>query len=244
MRGFSDGARLGITHSRDYAMGTNITLQAADGHSFDAYAAQPADGKRYGGIVVVQEIFGVNQHVRDTVDLYAAQGYTAIAPALYDRVQKNYESGYEQADIQAGLAVRQKVPLEGALADIKASIDHLAKQDMTVGIVGYCYGGMLVWQSAAKLDGLSAAVSYYGGGVQDQGDLQAKCPTMLHFGEKDHAIPIDKVKAFVAKQPDLKVHIYDANHGFNCDHRGSYDATAAKTALDRTLTFFGENLGK
>lgn len=225
-------------------MGTNTTLKAADGHSFDAYVATPTDGKRYGGIVVIQEIFGVNKHIRETADLYAAQGYHAIAPALYDRVQRNYESGYEQADIQAGLAVRAKVPIEGALADIAASIDFLGKQDMAVGIVGYCYGGNLVWQSAAKLDGLSAAVSYYGGGVQELGDLQAKCPTMLHFGEKDHAIPIDKVKEFIAKQPKLPVHIYDANHGFNCNHRGSYDAAAAATALERTLAFFSENLGK
>lgn len=225
-------------------MGSKVVLKAADGHVFDGYTAAPADGRRYGGIVVVQEIFGVNAHIRETVDLYAAQGYVAIAPALYDRVRKHYETGYEQADIQAGLDVRAKVPLEGALADIRAAIDHLAAQDLPVGIVGYCWGGMLVWQSAAKLDGLSAAVSYYGGGVQEQADLKANCPTMLHFGEKDHAIPIDKVRAFIAKQPTLTVHIYDANHGFNCDHRGSYDAGAAKTALERTLAFFGENLGK
>lgn len=225
-------------------MGSNIKLEAADGHSFDAYVATPADGKRYGAIVVVQEIFGVNKHIREVADGYAAQGYHAIAPALYDRVQRGYESGYEPADIQAGMAVRQKVPLEGALADIQAAITHMAAQALPVGIVGYCYGGMLVWQSAAKLDGLSAASSYYGGGVQDQGDLQPKCPIILHFGEKDHAIPIDKVKAFMAKQPGLAVHIYDANHGFNCNHRGSYDAAAAATALERTLAFFGENMGK
>lgn len=225
-------------------MGSNIILKAADGHSFDAYVATPADGKRYGAIVVVQEIFGVNKHIREIADGYAAQGYMAIAPALYDRVQRNYESGYEPADIQAGLAVRAKVPNEGALADIKASLDYVAAQDMAVGIVGYCWGGSLVWQSAAKLDGLSAAVSYYGGGVQEMADLKPKCPTMLHFGEKDHAIPIDKVRAFMAKQPGLPVHIYDANHGFNCDHRGSYDAAAAKLALERTLAFFSENLGK
>ena len=225
-------------------MGSNIKLKAADGHEFDAYTAQPADGRRYGGIVVVQEIFGVNKHIREVADGYAAQGYVAIAPALYDRVQRNYESGYEPADIQAGLDVRAKVPVEGALADIKAAMDHLAAQDLPIGIVGYCWGGALVWQSAAKLDGLSAAVSYYGGGVQDMADLKPKCPTMLHFGEKDHAIPIDKVKAFMAKQPGLPVHIYDANHGFNCNHRGSYDAAAATTALERTLAFFSENLGK
>lgn len=225
-------------------MGSNTTLKAADGHAFDAYMAQPADGRRFGGIVVVQEIFGVNQHIRETVDLYAGHGYVAIAPALYDRVQKGYETGYEPADIQAGLAVRAKVSLDGALADIKATIDHLAGLDLPVGIVGYCYGGMLVWQSACKLDGLGAAVSYYGGGVQDQADLQAKCPTMLHFGEKDHAIPIDKVKAFIARQPNLAVHIYDANHGFNCNHRGSFDAAAADAALQRTLAFFSQNLGK
>ena len=225
-------------------MGSNITLKAADGHGFDAYVAEPTDGRRFGGIVVVQEIFGVNKHIREVADGYAAQGYTAIAPALYDRVQRNYESGYEQADIQAGLAVRQKVPLEGALADIKASIDYLGAKDMGVGIVGYCYGGMLVWQAACKLDGLSAASSYYGGGVQDQGDLKPKCPTILHFGEKDHAIPIDKVKVFMSKQPGLGIHIYDANHGFNCNHRGSYDAAASKLALERTLAFFGENIGK
>jgi carboxymethylenebutenolidase len=225
-------------------MGSNTTLKAADGHSFDAYVAQPPEGKRYGGIVVIQEIFGVNSHIRNVADGYAAAGYVAIAPALYDRVQRNYESGYEQAEIQAGMTVRGKVPNEGALADIKAAMDTLAAQDLSIGIVGYCWGGNLVWQSACKLDGLSAAVSYYGGGVQDMGDLQAKCPTMLHFGEKDHAIPIDKVKVFISKQPKLPVHVYDANHGFNCDQRGSYDAPSAKLALERTLAFFGENLGK
>ena len=225
-------------------MGSNTTLKAADGHSFDAYVAQPPEGKRYGGIVVVQEIFGVNSHIRNIADGYAAQGYVAIAPALYDRVQPKYESGYEQAEIQAGMAIRAKVPNDGALADIKAAMDYLAARDLPIGIVGYCWGGNLVWQSACKLDGLSAAVSYYGGGVQDMGDLKPKCPTMLHFGEKDHAIPIDKVKAFMGKQPGLPVHIYDANHGFNCDHRGSYDAPSAKLALERTLAFFGENLGK
>ena len=225
-------------------MPSNTTLKAADGHSFDAYVATPADGRRYGGIVVVQEIFGVNKHIREVADGYAAQGYVAIAPALYDRVQRNYESGYEPADIQAGLDVRAKVPVEGALADIKAAMDHLAAQDLPIGIVGYCWGGALVWQSAAKLDGLSAAVSYYGGGVQDMADLKPKCPTMLHFGEKDHAIPIDKVKAFMAKQPGLPVHIYDANHGFNCNHRGSYDEASAKIALERTLAFFSDHMGK
>ena len=129
-------------------------------------------------------------------------------------------------------------------SQLRESSTVLLVAEVEATIVGYCYGGMLVWQSAAKLDGLSAAVSYYGGGVQDQADLTAKCPTMLHFGEKDHAIPIDKVKAFMARQPNLKVHIYDANHGFNCNHRGSYDAAAAKTALDRTLAFFSDNLGK
>ena len=225
-------------------MGSNTTLKAADGHAFDAYVAQSPEGKRFGGIVVVQEIFGVNSHIRNIADGYAAQGYVAIAPALYDRVQPKYESGYEQAEIQAGMAIRAKVPNDGALADIKAAMDYLAARDLPIGIVGYCWGGNLVWQSACKLDGLSAAVSYYGGGVQDMGDLKPKCPTMLHFGEKDHAIPIDKVKAFMGKQPGLPVHIYDANHGFNCDHRGSYDAPSAKLALERTLAFFGENLGK
>ena len=225
-------------------MPETMQLKAADGHTFDAYVARPSDGRRYGGIVVVQEIFGVNSHVRNVADGYAAEGYTAIAPALYDRVQKGYESGYEQAEIQAGLAVRAKIPLEQALADIQATVNHLAADDLPVGIVGYCWGGMLVWASAAKVDGLSAAVSYYGGGVPDMADLTPKCPTMLHFGEKDHAIPLDKVEAFKAKHAGLPIHIYAAGHGFNCDQRGSYDATAAKQALDRTLAFFSTNLGK
>jgi carboxymethylenebutenolidase len=227
-------------------MGQFTEIKAADGQSIPAYVAQPK-GQAKGGIVVIQEIFGVNSHIRNVTDGYAEQGYLAIAPATFHRVKPNVELGYEQADMEQGMALKaavESLPSPGVMQDIQAAIQH-ASQAGKVGIVGYCYGGLLTWRSACTLDGLSAAVPYYGGGVTtpDEVARKPKCPVLAHFGDQDHWIPLESVEAFKKAHPEVEVHVYHANHGFNCDHRGSYDAEAAKLALERTLAFFAKNLG-
>jgi len=222
-------------------MGKNVQLKAADGHTFDAYVAEPAVKPR-GAIVVIQEIFGVNSHIRAVADGYAKDGYLAVAPALYDRVQRKYETGYSQEEIQAGIAVRGKITNEQALADTQAAIDY-AKQGGKVGIVGYCWGGTIAWLAASRLKGLAASVSYYGGGVPGLKDEKPKAPTMLHFGKTDHSIPLDKAEEVAKAHPDVTTYYYDAGHGFNCDQRPSYDAASASKARERSLAFFRGHIG-
>jgi carboxymethylenebutenolidase len=222
-----------------------IDLTSADGFTFPAYVAQPA-GAPKAAIVVVQEIFGVNSHIRSVADGYAAQGYLAVAPSTFHRVKANVELGYTEADMQAGFALKTAVealPAPGVLQDIQAAITHAARAGK-VGVVGYCWGGLLTWRSACLLQGLSAAVPYYGGGMTAPAEAErmAQCPVMVHFGEQDHWIPLDTVHAFQAKQPQVEVHIYKANHGFNCDQRGSYNAEAAQLARERSLAFFAKHL--
>lgn len=229
-------------------MGQTLTLKAADGHSFPAYVAKPA-GTPKGGIVVLQEIFGVNSHIRSVADGYAAEGYFVVAPATFHRVKADVELGYTEADMGTGFGFKTAVdglPEPGVMADIQAAIDHAAVGGSgKVGIVGYCWGGLLTWRSACSLSGLSAAVPYYGGGMTAQPDaaLQPKVPVLAHFGDQDHWIPLDTVEAFRQNQPGVEVHVYKANHGFNCDQRGSFDADAARTARERTLAFFARHLG-
>jgi carboxymethylenebutenolidase len=231
-------------------MGNFIELKAADGAAFAAYVAQPA-GKPRGAVVVLQEIFGVNAHIRAVADGYAADGYLAVAPATFDRVRRNVELGYTPEDIQAGAALKAEVealPAPGVLQDIQAAIDHAAKagDGGKVGIVGYCYGGLLSWRAACELRGLSAAAPYYGGGtttIAAEVARTPKVPVLAHYGDRDKHIPLDTVDAFSKAQPEVTVHVYNADHGFNCDHRGSYDAPAAKLARERTLAFFNQHLG-
>ncbi|MES2631982.1 MAG: dienelactone hydrolase family protein [Pseudomonadota bacterium] len=226
-------------------MGSFIDLKAADGFTFPAYVAQPA-GTPKGAVVVIQEIFGVNSHIRNVADGYAAQGFLAVAPSTFHRVQAGVDLGYQQEDMQAGMELKAAVealPAPGVMQDIQAAIDHAGKAGK-VGIVGYCYGGLLTWRAACTLNGLSAAVPYYGGGVTTPEEVARKpqVPVMAHFGEKDHWIPLDSVKAFQAAHPEVEVHVYAADHGFNCDQRGSWNAPAAATALERTLAFFNKHL--
>ena len=226
-------------------MGNFVDLKAADGFVFPAYVAQPA-GQPKAAVVVVQEIFGVNSHIRSVADGYAAEGYLAVAPATFHRVKPGVELGYSQEDMGAGMALKAAVealPAPGVMQDIQAAIQHAA-QAGKVGIVGYCWGGLLTWRAACTLDGLSAAVPYYGGGVTtpDEAARQPKVPVLAHFGDQDHWIPLDSVEAFKRAHPDVDVHVYSANHGFNCDQRGSYDAAAAKLARERTLAFFRRHL--
>jgi carboxymethylenebutenolidase len=227
-------------------MGQFTELKAADGQAIPAYVAEPK-GQAKGGIVVIQEIFGVNSHIRSVADGYAAAGYLAVAPAIFHRVKPNVDLGYSPEDMQAGMALKaatEALPAPGVMQDIQAAIKYAAKAGK-VGIVGYCYGGLLTWRAAAMLDGLSAAVPYYGGGVTTPEEIARKprVPVMAHFGERDKHITIESVRAFEKAHPEVEVHVYDADHGFNCDQRGSYNAGAAATARERTLYFFGKHVG-
>jgi carboxymethylenebutenolidase len=229
-------------------MGHMIELKAADGTTFPAYVAGPAGNpKAKGGLVVLQEIFGVNSHIRSVADGYAADGYFVVAPSTFHRVQPGVELGYTEADMGTGFGFKTAVeglPAPGVMADIQAAIDHAA-QAGKVGIVGYCWGGLLTWRAACTLEGLSAAAPYYGGGMTAGAEPERKprVPVMVHFGDQDHWIPLDTVEAFKKAQPDVAVHVYNANHGFNCDQRGSYNEAAAKLARERTLAFFAQHLG-
>jgi len=217
----------------------NIKLTTADGQTISAYRTGDTNAKR--GIVVLQEIFGVNGHIRNVCETFAKQGYDVIAPALFDRAQKDVELGYTAEDVQAGLALRAKVDLADTLKDIEAAIKALAGKP--VAIVGYCWGGALAWQAACKLDGLSAASCWYGGGIAQAKDLQAKIPVQMHFGGQDNSIPLSDVEAIQAAQPGVESHLYpDAGHGFGCDQRGSYNAAAYQLAQERTLKFFDQHL--
>ncbi|MEZ5560524.1 MAG: dienelactone hydrolase family protein [Pseudomonadales bacterium] len=222
-------------------MGEVTQLRSADGFTLGAYQASP-DGAAKGAVVVIQEIFGVNQHIREVVEGYAADGYFAIAPQIFDRVERNIELGYQQPDMGRGIEIAfQKLDPALALQDVQAAIDA-ASVHGKVGVVGYCFGGLLTWRAACELDGVAAAASYYGGGVANEANRQARCPVIMHFGEKDAHIPMDDVEKIKAAQPDVRVYVYEADHGFNCDHRASYDAASAKLAKSRTLEFFAEQL--
>ena len=224
-------------------MGQFVDLTAADGQQIPAYVAQPA-GKPKGGIVVVQEIFGVNTHIREVADGYARDGYLAVAPSTFQRVKPGVELGYTDADMQEGFGYKTAVealPAPGVMQDLQAAIDYAAQQSGgKVGIVGYCWGGLLTWRAACTLNGLSAAVPYYGGGMTtpDEAARQPKVPVLAHFAEQDHWIPLDTVEAFRQSHPEVQVFTYPADHGFNCDQRASYDEASAMAARDRTLAFF------
>ena len=217
------------------------SLTAADGHTFSAYVAQPTSTP-HGALVVVQEIFGVNSHVRSVADGYAADGYLAIAPALFDRVERGVEFGYSADEVARGRALKDASGNTKPLLDIAAAMAHV-RHAGRIGIVGYCWGGLLSWLAACELDGLAASVPYYGGGVPGQATLKPRCPVMAHFGERDALIPLDTVKAFQAAQPGITVQVYAADHGFNCDQRGSFDAPSAALARQRTLAFLRDHVG-
>ena len=224
-------------------MGSTISLTSSDGFQLSAYRAE-AEGAPRGGVVVVQEIFGVNGHIRSVVDRYAAAGYLAIAPALFDREGPDIELGYTEADIETGRDIaRGKLDFKTVLADVAAA-GAVAREAGKVGVVGYCYGGLVTAGAAIELgDVFAAAASYYGGGVVGLVDKTPVVPMIMHFGERDHAIPLEDVHKVEAAWPGVQVHLYDAEHGFNCDHRASFSAVPAAIAQARTFRFFDEQLG-
>ena len=218
-----------------------IKLTASDGVTIDAYKADPV-GKPRGGIVVVQEIFGVNPHIRRVADGFAAEGYVAIAPALFDRMKPGIELGYTPEDIGQAMTLLNGIDQKAALLDVQAAI-KAAQEGGKVGVVGYCWGGTLAFAAAAELDGVSAAVGYYGGGIAKILDKSPKVPLMLHFGELDAHIPMSDIEAIKRALPAVPVYTYKADHGFNCDARGSYDKASAVAALEKTLAFFHQHVG-
>ena len=192
--------------------------------------------------MVIQEIFGVNGHIREVVEGYAERGYQAIAPALFDRIRPDLQLGYTEADMGKGIELAfQGLEMAQTMKDLQSVVDHAAAQG-AVGVVGYCFGGLLTFLSACHLSGVTAASSYYGGGIAGVLDNQPKCPLIMHFGELDAHIPMADVEKIKAANPNTPVHIYAADHGFNCDHRDSYNEPAARLALERTLAHFAEHL--
>lgn len=222
-------------------MGTMIELTAADGHKLGAWRAEPS-GKPRGAVVVVMEIFGVNSHIKSVADGYAADGYLAIAPAMFDRVQRDYDTGYTPPEIEAGIAIMQKVDMDKALQDVAAAVAE-AKSAGKVGMVGYCWGGTVTWVAASRTDGLSCAAPHYPGGIANFAELEPRVPVMAHFGLQDQSPTPDAAKAVLARHPSVNGYFYPAGHGFNCDQRGSYNADSAALARSRTLEFFRTNLG-
>lgn len=219
-------------------MGDFTTLMARDGHEFQAYLAAPP-GRPRGAVVVLQEIFGVNRHIRAVTDSFAAEGYTAIAPALYDRIRRGIELGYGEEERDEARGYMQQLQPEETLKDVAAAV-AVVRHSGRVGTVGYCWGGGLSYRAACELP-IACAVVYYGN-PRDTGKTP-KCPVMYHFGAADKSIPPDAVERLRAAHPQGIFYVYDgAGHGFNCDLRPSYDAAAAGLARQRTLDFLARRL--
>lgn len=217
-------------------MGEILTLTAEDGHKLSAYRAAPAGTPR-ARLVVIQEIFGVNSHIRRVCDGFAGDGYLALAPALFDRVEAGYETGYAPDDVERGRNVRQKVGWDLMVVDTRAAVEELGKTGLKVGVVGYCMGGSMAWLAATRIPGVAVAVGYYGGAVAEFADESPRCPVLLHFGETDASIPREHWDRIREAQPTVPMHIYPAGHGFNCEARGSYHEPSARLARERTLEF-------
>jgi carboxymethylenebutenolidase len=218
-----------------------IKLKAADEHEFDAYVASPA-GNPIAGLVLVQEIFGVNKHIRSVADSYAKDGFLVVAPAIFDRYERGLDLGYEGADLQKAMSFFPKLNIDDILKDIAASLEYARKKTAKkVGVVGYCLGGTIAWLSAARLH-VDAAVGYYGGMIANFANENVSVPVQLHFGNKDKHISQEDRDKVSKAHPDVPMFVYDADHGFNCDARGSYDAHSAKLARERALEFFKTHL--
>ena len=235
-------------------LGDFVELTAADGHRFKAYVARPQGHEAVplkGAVVVLQEIFGVNTHIREVADGYARAGYLAVAPSTFSRVKEDVNLGYTSQDMEEGFGYKKAVdalPAPGVMADIQAAVNHahqaLGSGSHKVGLVGYCWGGVLTWRAAALVQGLSAAVTYYGGGMTtpEEAARHPGVPVMSHFAESDRHISLESVAAFAKAQPQVQVFTYPADHGFNCNHRAAWNEVAASQALTRTLAFFEQHL--
>jgi carboxymethylenebutenolidase len=221
-------------------MSEYITLMARDGHEFSAWLAAP-EGKPRGAVVVIQEIFGVNVHIRAVTDSYAAAGYVAIAPAVFDRVRKGIELGYTPDSVKEGFGYVQLLKPEQTLLDLGAAI-AVVRHAGRVGVIGFCWGGRMAYVSACELP-VACAVAYYGGGIVQELGRTPQCPVLYHFGANDTHIPQTQVEQIRAADPRGTVYVYPgADHGFNCDMRPSFNAEAAQLARQRTLAFLAQHL--
>jgi carboxymethylenebutenolidase len=224
-------------------VGKEIELTASDGFQLGGYRADPV-GPSQAAIVVIQEIFGVNHHIRAVCDRFAAEGYVAVAPAIFDRIERNFQSGYSPDEVTIARKFVANPDWDAMLRDTQAAIDAV-KDVGAVGIVGFCLGGSVAYAAATKLPGLRAAIGYYGGAIVRFADDMPKVPTLLHFGEKDAGIPLSDVEIIRTKRPDVEIHVYPgAQHGFSCDERGSFDKPNADVAWRRTVDFFKKHLRK
>ncbi len=221
-------------------MGNDITLKAIDGHEFAVYQA-PAQGTRKGGLILIQEIFGVTAHIRELCDHFAGLGYETMAPAIFDRYQKNFATGYTPEDMQAAVKMAGTSGIETPMLDIQATADEL-KTRGPVAITGFCYGGSLTWMASARVEGLACAVGFYGRLIPENLDIQPLCPVMLHFGSRDKSIPLDGVRRTAEAHPDVKVHIYQAEHGFWSDRPANHDDNAIALSQERTLAFLERHM--
>jgi len=223
-------------------MGEFVTLTAADGHELSAYLARPA-GEPLAGLAVVQEIFGVNQHIRSVADGYARDGFLAVAPALFDRIERGVELGYEGADMLRARNFIPKLDVDNALADTVAAMEFAARETgKKVGVIGYCFGGTIAWLAATR-HSPTAAIGYYGGRIANYAEERLSAPVLLHFGKQDAHIPAEEVEKIHAAHPEVQIYLYDAGHGFNCDARGSYSQASSAEARERSLAFLKEHLG-
>ncbi len=225
-----------------------VQLKAADGHELSAYVARP-EGEPIGALVVIQEIFGVNAHIRSVADGYAKDGFVAIAPAFFDRFEKGVELKYEGEDMQKAFGFYQKLTPEKALLDVATAFEYVKATDKKIGIIGYCYGGFMSWLSATRGTSVgmtpACAVGYYAGGIGSVATERPSCPVLLHFGGKDTHIGPEQIEAVRSAHPDVKIYVYDdAEHGFNCDARRSYNPAAAKLARERSLEFLKSHIVK
>lgn len=222
-------------------MGHDIKLTASDNFTLGGYRADP-EGPAKGALVVVQEIFGVNHHIRNVCDRYARAGYVAVAPSIFDRSEPNFQCGYSPEEVAVARKFVANPDWVAMLRDVAAAVDSV-KDVGPVGIVGFCLGGSVAYAAATKLSGLRAAVGYYGGAILRFADDKPRVPTLLHFGEKDTGIPLHDVEAIRASRPEVEIHVYPgAQHGFSCDERASYDKASADLAGQRTLAFFAKHL--
>jgi len=218
-------------------MGKFINIRAKDGHEMAAWRADPA-GQPRGRIVVIQEIFGVNGHIRDICDRFADQGYTSVAPALFDRQQRDFATGYSEDEVAMARRLMNGFDWTAGALDVEAA-RSLMSGDGPVAIVGFCLGGSIAWTTSAQ-SGYVASVCFYGGKILKSKDLRPKCPVQMHFGRADRGIPVNEVEEFAVSRPDIEVYLYDAGHGFNCDQRASYDAASAGAAMARTMEFLAK----
>jgi carboxymethylenebutenolidase len=222
-------------------MNENVSLQAADCHHFDTYVARP-EAEAIAGLVVVQEAFGVNAHIRRVADRYASDGFLAIAPALFDRMERGVELGYEGAEREKAMGLARQIDLGDAMKDISAALEYVRGQTgRKCGVIGYCLGGTAAWLAATRLQ-VHAAVGYYGGYISRFAEEEPRCPVMLHFGTQDKHIPKEDIDRVQQLHPKVKIFRYDAGHGFNCEDRASYNPEAAKLARERSLAFLKQRL--